>query len=67
MRFPEFKGGSHGQSVRNFGGSHGGSHVRIPKVGGVQYVTIPKVGGVRTPPTRAVAAPMLERVCKMMT
>ena len=52
-------------SVRNFGGvpsgshggSHRGSHVKIPKVGG-SNVPIPKVGGVRTPPTRAVAAPM---------
>ena len=40
------------------GGSHGGSHVRIPKVGG-SNVAIPKVGGVRTPPTRAVAVPMI--------
>ena len=57
MRFPEFEGGSHGQSVRNFGGSHGGpmggsnggSHVRIPKVGGGPMLQSQKLGGVLTP------------------
>ena len=55
---PEILGGSHQGPM---GGSHRGSHVKIPKVGG-SNVPIPKVGGVRTPPTRAVAAPML--ICK---
>ena len=53
------------QSVRNFGGSHrgpmggpmGGPMLESQKLGG-SNLRIPKVGGVRTPPTRAVAAPM---------
>ena len=58
--------GSHG-GVQKFwggpirvpwGGSIGGPMLKSQKLGG-SNVPIPKVGGVRTPPTRAVAAPML--------
>ena len=57
--------GSHG-GVQKFwggpirvpwGGPIGGPMLKSQKLGG-SNVPIPKVGGVRTPPTRAVAAPM---------
>ena len=59
-------GGSHVLESQKLGGVRGQS-VRVDnyalllcyKILGGSNVTIPKVGGVRTPPTRAVAAPML--------
>ena len=41
-----------------WGGPIGGPMLKSQKLGG-SNVPIPKVGGVRTPPTRAVAAPMI--------